>query len=165
MVRLKVGAMDSRKFRNIAGRFATGVTVVTSVDKQGRPVGMTANSFTSLSLDPPLVLFCIDKKASLYPVFMGASAFAVNILSAEQEHLSRQFAAKDIDRFAGVAYREGVTRSPILDDVLGYFDCQVEARYDGGDHTIMVGRVVDGQERDGAPLIFFSGQYQRLQEK
>ena len=104
--------MDSRKFRNIAGRFATGVTVVTSVDKQGRPVGMTANSFTSLSLDPPLVLFCIDKKASLYPVFMGASAFAVNILSAEQEHLSRQFATKDIDRFAGVAYREGLPAPP-----------------------------------------------------
>lgn len=154
--------MDGRTFRNIAGRFATGVTVVTTINKQGRPVGMTANSFTSLSLDPPLVLFCIGKSASLFSDFMEASAFAVNILAEEQEELSRRFAAKEIDRFAGVSYLTAKTGAPILKDVLGYFDCQVEARYEGGDHIIMIGRVVDGLERDGAPLVFYGGKYGRL---
>ena len=155
--------MDQRKVRDISGTFATGVTVVTTKDASGKPVGMTANSFSSLSLNPPLVLISIDKGASLYKHFMETNFFAINILSEKQEHLSRQFSRKNIDRFEGVNYAEGVTGTPILSDTIGYFDCAVNNYYDGGDHTIIIGEVKNGEGRDGKPLLFHRGKYVQIE--
>ncbi|WDL97631.1 flavin reductase family protein [Alicyclobacillus sp. ALC3] len=151
--------MDPRQFRNIAGAFATGVTVVTAINSAGKPVGMTVNSFTALSLDPPLVLVTVAQSASLFDDFTNVHGFAVNILTDQQESLSRTFAAKDIDRFAGLSYQSGVTSSPILPDVLGYFDCEVYDRIPCGDHMILVGHVVYGQITEGDPLLFVRGKY------
>ncbi|MCL6599478.1 MAG: flavin reductase family protein [Alicyclobacillus macrosporangiidus] len=154
--------MDSRTFRNIAGTFATGVTVVTTRRADGRPVGMTVNSFTSLSLNPPLVLVTIAKNASLFDDFVGAEGFVVNILSAAQEWVSRQFAAKGVDRFAGVDFSKGITGLPVLAEVLGYFECETVQRYEGGDHVILVGEVQHGDFTAGRPLLFFMGKYEQL---
>jgi flavin reductase (DIM6/NTAB) family NADH-FMN oxidoreductase RutF len=155
--------MDERRLRDIAGSFATGVTVVTSQAHDGHPIGMTVNSFTSLSLDPPMVLVTIAKRASLYADFLSAESFAVNVLSAAQEGISRTFAAKEIDRFAHIDYRQEATGAPVLDGVLGYFDCKVAERYEGGDHIILVGEVIDGDVCEGQPLVFFKGQYASLE--
>ncbi len=157
--------MDPRDFRNIAGTFATGVTIVTITSTSGKPTGMTVNSFTSVSLDPPLVLITVGDHASMYEEFKHVSAFAVNILSEQQEELSRTFASKGADRFAGVPYTQGVSGSPILPDVLGYFDCEVYDRHQAGDHLIIVGRVVDGRVSDGNPLLFVRGQYKTVHEE
>ncbi|WP_158555817.1 flavin reductase family protein [Peribacillus glennii] len=154
--------MDQRKFRDISGSFATGVTVVTTKNEKGHPVGMTANSFTSLSLDPPLVIINVDKKSSLYTEFLNAESFAVNILSSEQEDISRRFSTKNIDRFEGISYEEDVTGSPILKDVIGYFDCDIVKHYDGGDHTILIGETKGGNIGSGEPLIFYRGKYQHV---
>lgn len=151
--------MDQRTFRDISGTFATGVTIITSIDKDSNPIGMTANSFTSLSLSPSLVLFNIDKNASLYNDFMETDCFAVNILAADQAYLSKQFSKKGIDRFAGVDYEGITTGAPVLKDVIGYFDCHVKDRLDGGDHVIMIGEVKGGQARAGNPLVFYRGKY------
>lgn len=155
--------MNERLFRDVAGTFATGVTVVTTLGRNRKPVGMTVNSFTSLSLNPPLVLFCVAKGGSLYQDFLHTDSFVVNILSADQEHLSRQFAQRDRERFEGVKFRQGVTGNPVLDDVLGYFECKVTQRYEGGDHIIVLGEVLDMAKRDGKPLIFYRGQYHNLE--
>lgn len=151
--------MEQRTFRDISGTFATGVTVMTSKDKYSNPIGMTANSFTSLSLSPTLVIFNIDKKASLYNHFMETGCFAVNILAADQEYLSRQFSQRDIDRFEGVDYKEDITGAPVLKDVIGYFDCTVKDRLDGGDHIIIIGEVKGGRASAGSPLVFYRGKY------
>lgn len=156
--------MDQREIRNIAGTFATGVTVITTREANGKPVGMTANSFTSLSLNPPLVLFSIDKNASLYETFMNTKYFAINILSEDQEVLSRQFSKRNIDRFEDVSYEKGVTGTPILNDTIGYFDCAVHTYYDGGDHTIVVGEIKNGEAREGNPLLFYRGKYNKVAE-
>lgn len=154
--------MDNRKFRDITGSFATGVTVVTTKNKNHHPVGMTVNAFTSLSLNPPLVLINADKKASLFDVFMEADRFAVNILSSEQEAVSKRFSTKNIDRFEGVHFSEDVTGSPILHNVLAYLDCTVVNHYDGGDHVIVTGETKSGEVREGDPLIFYKGNYVRI---
>lgn len=151
--------MDPRTFRDIAGRFATGVTVITTIDSSGNPVGMTVNSFTSLSLDPLLVLFNIDKKATLYDEFMKTESFGVNILCREQEELSNHFSKRGIDRFDGVTYTQDVTGAPILNGVLAYIDCTVTKRFEGGDHTIVLGEVQGGQWYDKEPLLFYGGKY------
>ncbi|MDA3129975.1 flavin reductase family protein [Aliibacillus thermotolerans] len=142
MSRTTNDVMDSREFRNIVGNFATGITVITTKSKE-TPMGFTANSFTSLSLEPKLVLFHIDKGSSNYNVFMETDHFAVNILANDQMDVSKQFAQKDVDRFAGIDYEEKVTGSPVLTGTLAYLDCKVVNRYDGGDHTIVIGEVVD----------------------
>jgi flavin reductase (DIM6/NTAB) family NADH-FMN oxidoreductase RutF len=156
-----------RLFRDMAGRFATGVTVVTLRDS-GEGLGMTANAFSSVSLDPPLVLVCIDKGASAYPSMQAAEGFAVNILSRQQDELSSFLArtgrGEDGDAMGGFAFRDGANGSPILDGTLGWLDCRPCERYDGGDHTIGVGEVVDFEllQPDGDPLLFFSGGYRAL---
>lgn len=155
--------MDPRKFRDISGTFATGVTVITTRGTNDHPVGMTANSFSSLSLSSSLVLINIGKDASLYHSFMRTEYFAVNILSAVQEAMSRQFFRKNIDRFEGAACEEDVTKAPILKDTLAYFDCIVLHRYDGGDHTVIIGETKSGKERDGDPLLFYKGKYVGIQ--
>lgn len=153
---------DAAEFRRVMGQFATGVTIITAMD-DGEPVGVAANSFTSVSLDPPLVLFCVARTSSTWPRIERARKFVVNILGEHQEELCKLFATKGVDRFAQVEWHKSVGGSPVLHDTLAYVDCEFWAEYDGGDHIIVVGRVIDlGVERDAGPLIFFRGQYGRI---
>jgi len=153
---------DEASFRTVLGHFATGVTVITAMDGD-EPVGMAANSFTSVSLDPPLVLFCAAKSSSTWPRIQAAKQFTVNILSEHQEHLSRAFATKGADRFREIGWRPGVGGAPVLGDVLAYIDCQIEAEHEAGDHVVVIGRVLDlGVAADAGPLLFHKGGYGRL---
>jgi flavin reductase (DIM6/NTAB) family NADH-FMN oxidoreductase RutF len=150
---------DRRDFRRALGQFATGVTVVTTLADDGRRVGVTANSFTSLSLDPPLVLWCLDKEATSLPTFNACTRFAVNVLSASQHHLSRQFATPADDKFAGVAVIDGPGGVPLLEDVVARFVCKNMRQIDGGDHVIVIGEVEQYETFGGEPLVFHSGFY------
>ncbi len=153
---------DAGEFRQVLGQFATGVTIITAMDDD-EPVGVAANSFTSVSIDPPLVLFCVGRTSSTWPRIEKARKFAVNILGDHQEALSGLFATKGADRFGQTEWRVGVGGSPVLHDTLAYLDCEFWAEYDGGDHIIVVGRVLDlGVQREGTPLLFFRGKYGRL---
>lgn len=153
---------DQGEFRRALGQFATGVTIITALC-DGEPAGLAANSFTSVSLDPPLVLFAVARTSSTWPKIEAARKFAVNILGEHQEEVCRLFATKDVDRFAQVEWHLGVGGSPVLHDTLAYLDCEFWAEYDGGDHIIVVGRVLDlGITHEAGPLLFFRGQYGRL---
>ncbi len=154
---------DPRTLRDALGCFATGVTVVTCLDGDGRPVGLTANSFTSVSLDPPLLLVCIAKNASSAGALIGASNFAINVLQTGQQPASIRFSTRDQDRFGATPWSCGEAGAPILKDSLGVFECERFAVYEGGDHHILVGRVVKASF-DAAldPLLYFRGKYRRL---
>jgi 3-hydroxy-9,10-secoandrosta-1,3,5(10)-triene-9,17-dione monooxygenase reductase component len=159
MKKTEMKPMDDRAFRDIVGNFCTGVTIITTMNEDLQPIGFTANSFSSLSLNPKLVLFCIDKNASTYKDFMNTPHFAVNILSTNQIDLSKQFSKRGIDRFEGVNFSKDVTGSPILNDSLAYLDCKITNYYEGGDHTIVIGEVLSAKATEGKPLAFFQGKY------
>ncbi|HEY8704935.1 MAG TPA: styrene monooxygenase/indole monooxygenase family protein [Gaiellaceae bacterium] len=150
---------DPRELRRALGQFATGVTVVTTRAEDGRRVGVTANSFTSISLDPPLVLWCLDRRAQSLPAFQAASHFAVNVLSAGQHYLSRQFSTFAEDKFVGVECQDGTGGVPILSGVLAHFLCRNVRQFDAGDHVIVIGEVERFEIFDGEPLVFHSGAY------
>ena len=156
---------EARALRDALGMFATGVTIITTTDEQNgnRPVGMTANSFSSVSLDPPLVLWNLGDHADCGDVFSQTSHFAVHILRAEQQEISTQFAMKGGNKFDGVEWASGVCGSPVLGDFAACFECRTEAVYPGGDHKIIVGRV-EKFSNNGCddPLLFFRGQYREL---
>lgn len=155
--------IDKDLFRAVLGRFASGVTIVTTVDAEGRDQGMTVSAFSSLSLDPPLVLVCIDHGASVWPAFETASHFAINILAATQEAVSRRFSSREGDRFDGVGFSRGVTGVALLDDTVGAVECAVIARVPHGDHSILVGSVEAGTARDDLqPLLYYRGGYASL---
>ena len=152
--------MDSQQFRAALGMFATGVTIVTVRSADGGLVGLTANSFNSVSLDPPLVLWSLARRAGSMPVFTQGSHYAINILAADQKALAQRFATRDIDRFAGVAWSEGAGGAPVLDGAVAVFECANRSRYEEGDHVIFVGEVERCTARPGAqPLIFHGGRY------
>ena len=153
----------ARQLRDAFGCFATGVTVVTTLGEDGSPVGLTANSFTSVSLEPPLVLFCLDRRSASLPAFERADTFAVNVLHAGQEALSARFARRDPGRFAEAAWTAGITGAPLLRDVTAVFECRRHAVHDGGDHRIFVGRV-EAVSWEGSydPLVFFQGRYRSV---
>ena len=154
--------IDTRKLREVLGRFPTGVTVVATRDTGGAPIGVTVNSFTSVSLDPPLVLFCLGRKARCFAEFAGARAFSVNILGDDQRELSTRFASSPVD-WAGVDTQMWETRAPILSHAAAAIDCRVEARHDGGDHQIIIGRVVAmATLSEKAPLVYYRGAYVEL---
>lgn len=159
---------DVARFRQVLGHFATGITIITAVaagPDGGEPVGFTCQSFSSLSLSPPLVLFCPGKDSSSWPRIRGAGHFAVNILAEDQEALCRTFATKGADKFRGTGWEPApTTGAPILQDVLAWIDCTVEAEHDGGDHLIVVGRV-HGLEivQESKPLLFYRGGYGRFE--
>lgn len=155
-------ALDARDIRNVMGHFATGVTVITTKDKTGKPFGLTVNSFTSLSLNPPLVIVCVDKTVDCYSCFEDSKVFAVNVLGEDQEEISQRFATKGIEKFEGVKWRMGEKGSPLLDGVIGAIECKVAQSYDGGDHTIFLGEIVKATAQGDRPLLFFKGKYQRL---
>jgi flavin reductase (DIM6/NTAB) family NADH-FMN oxidoreductase RutF len=152
-------------FKAACGRYATGVSVVTTVGTDGHKEGLTVNSFTSVSLDPPLVLFCLDKGAGSFKGFTHAGRFAVNVLREDQADLSTHFAKAGIpDKFAGIKHRTDPDGLPLLDQVLARIVCEIEHRYEGGDHVILVGRVarIDLGEESGKPLVYFRGGYGRF---
>lgn len=155
---------DSTEFRRVMGMFATGVTVVTTLTQEGRPHGLTANAFMSVSLDPPLVLVSIDKKTETHAHLRAAGRFCVNVLRETHKELSDKFASKSPDKFEGVAYRTEATGSPVLEDALAWIDCEVAQAYEGGDHTLFLGKVVALGRSEGSPLLFFAGKYHRLGE-
>lgn len=161
--RLDLGSIDARLLRDVAGTFATGVTVVTTRTAAGL-FGCTANAVTSLSLDPPLMLVCLDRSTNTHPQLLDARAFAINVIRAERgaEELCRTFAGKGEDKFAGVEWREGSTGCPLLAAALSYLECELDGTYEGGDHTIFVGRVVSAEVREGEPLLFYRGQFTTL---
>lgn len=151
---------DKRALRDAFGAFATGVTVVTTVQPDGTPRGFTANSFTSVSLDPPMVLICVAKSALSLPVFLDAPHFAVNVLAEEQTHVSGVFASRDTDKFEQVDWTAGTAGMPVLEGTLASIVCARDKAVDAGDHVILLGRVIDHQIGDSArPLGFFKGSY------
>lgn len=152
--------IDPRHFRDVLGHLATGVTVITSHGANG-PVGMAANSVTSLSLEPPLVLFCPAKSSSTWPKLREVGAFCINVMAGHHEELTRQFAAKEADRFSGVDFTARET-GPALSDAVAWVECRLRDEHDAGDHTIVVADVVAIEAADGAevePLVFFKGKY------
>jgi flavin reductase (DIM6/NTAB) family NADH-FMN oxidoreductase RutF len=155
--------LDPDTFRSVLGRFATGVTVVTTRDAHGEDHGMTVSAFGSVSLVPPLVLVCIDHAASMHPAMQVASHFAVNILSAGQEALSRRFASQEPNRFDGVGYARGQTGAPLLDDVAASLECRLIDRHDAGDHTIYIGEAEAALARPERPLLYYRGGYAQLE--
>jgi flavin reductase (DIM6/NTAB) family NADH-FMN oxidoreductase RutF/AcrR family transcriptional regulator len=152
-------AFDSSSFRHVLGHFATGVAVITAIAPSG-PVGMAVSSFTSVSLEPPLVAFLPDKSSTSWPKIRGAGVFCVNILSAGQEELCAQFARKNIDKFAGVPWRPAPSGAPILEGGMAWIDCELTQTFESGDHFIAIGRVVQLEAAEyGVPLVFFQGGY------
>ncbi|KMN22160.1 p-hydroxyphenylacetate 3-hydroxylase reductase component [Pseudomonas helleri] len=152
-------AFDTRAFRRALGNFATGVTVVTAATEDGRKVGVTANSFNSVSLDPPLILWSIDKRSSSHEVFEAASHFAVNVLAADQIDLSNNFAKPKEDRFAEIEFEAGEGGSPVFVDCSARFHCEKFQQVDGGDHWIMIGKVVAFDDFGRSPLLYHQGAY------
>jgi flavin reductase (DIM6/NTAB) family NADH-FMN oxidoreductase RutF len=153
-------AFSNADFRAALGMFATGVTIVTSRDPAGQPVGITANSFASVSLVPPLVLWSLARRAGSMPAFEQGSHYAINILASDQHRLAERFATKSIDRFAGIPFREGRGGAPVLEGAAAVLECFNRSRYEEGDHVIFVGEVEHCERRDGAqPLIFHGGRY------
>ena len=155
-------AIDSARYRQVLGHFPTGVTVVTAKGVEG-PVGLCVGSFASVSLDPPLVAFFAGKTSTTYPAIEAAGHYCVNVLAEDQEEEARVFAGKGDDKFAGVGYRSSVvTGAPVLDNVLAWIDCEIDAVHEAGDHWIVVGRVLDLEiGHEGGPLVFFRGGFGR----
>jgi flavin reductase (DIM6/NTAB) family NADH-FMN oxidoreductase RutF len=151
--------VDQRHLRHALGRFATGVTVITTRTREGRLEGLTANSFSAVSLDPPLVLWSLRRNAASLSSFLESGYFAVNVLTADQCDLSRRFATPSSDKFAGLSLSTGLGGCPLLHDTLASFECSTEHTVVGGDHIIFIGRVHRATYRDGEPLIFSAGQY------
>ncbi|MEO5844213.1 MAG: flavin reductase family protein [Caldimonas sp.] len=148
------------EFRDALATFATGVTIVTALTAEGGPIGLTANSFNSVSIDPPLVLWSLSRQAGSMPAFARGSHYAINILAADQRALAERFASKDVARFDGVAYRRGASGVPLLEGAAAAFECFNRSRYEEGDHVIFVGEVESCGRRAGAsPLLFHGGRY------
>lgn len=150
------------EFRRVLGHFATGVTVISTTGEDGRPTGLTASAFTSVSLDPPLVLVCVDHESQSYPALLERGRFAVSVLTTAQEDLSRRFATTRLDKFDGVPHRSGTLGLPILDGALAHLECVTVATHVEGDHTILVGRVEHARSDSGEPLLYYRGRYGRL---
>ena len=151
------------EFRAVLGRFPSGVTVVTTRAADGTDQGMTVSAFSSVSLEPPLVLICIEKSASVYEALTTADGFVVNVLSAKQEQIARRFSIVDIDRFEGVGFTRSSQGYAILDDVLAVIECDRVSACDGGDHTIILGEVETTRAETGTPLLYYRGGYAQLE--
>ena len=151
--------VDPARFRQLLGRFATGVTVITAKDREGNPVGMTANTLVSVSLDPPLISVCIDHAADMHQTLGQSDQFTINILASDQEAISRRFAEQGTRRFEGIGFSRSDRGGIILDGVLAHLECERFAEYPAGDHSIYIGRVVGGKTSEGEPLLYYRGGY------
>lgn len=157
---------DTRAYRSALGNFATGVAVATTLSADAARIGITVNSFTSVSLTPPLILISVGQSNLSFPQFQRCRHFAVNVLSVDQRAIAQRFAVKAEDKWRDIAVRAGAFGSPILDDALAVFECKVERRNKAGDHTILLGRIVGFHSRThGEPLIFYRGAYESLSDR
>lgn len=154
--------VDTRLYRRACARFATGITIVTVLDALAHPHGVTINSFTSVSLEPPLVLVSIDLKNAILGHFISSSWFAINILAEHQEALSRRFSSAAENRFIDVDWHLGLSGTPILEGVLAHLECAVMRTFEVGDHTMLIGEVRHADYREGKPLIYFDSGYRNL---
>lgn len=154
--------LDEARFRQVLGHFASGITVVTTADERG-PVGFTCQAFVALSLDPPLVALAPARTSTTWPRMEEAGVFCVNVLSEDQEALARVFATKGEHKFEGVGWSPGANGSPVLGDVLAWAECRIDQAHDGGDHVLVVGRVVDLGVGTGRPLLFYRGGFGRFE--
>jgi flavin reductase (DIM6/NTAB) family NADH-FMN oxidoreductase RutF len=150
------------EFRHALGHFASGVTVITTSDSEARATGLTASAFTSVSLDPPLILVCVDHKSQSYPALLESGRFAVNILGCDQEDVSRRFATTRLDKFDTVPYQTSPLGLPLIEGALGHLECTTVSTHVEGDHTIFVGRVERATIGTGDPLLYYRGRYSRL---
>jgi len=157
------GMIDKDTFRSVLGRFASGITIVTARDDEGTDHGMTVSAFCSLSLDPPMVLVCIDHTASMHDLLLQHPRFGISVLSSEQEEHSRRFSADDVSRFDGIAYSRGDSGVVLLDDALAHLECVVVAHYDAGDHTIFTADVERAAPKDKRPLLYYRGGYAQME--
>jgi flavin reductase (DIM6/NTAB) family NADH-FMN oxidoreductase RutF len=156
--------IDPDSYRSVLGRFASGITVVTTRDADGRDVGMTVSAFCSVSLDPPLIQVCVDHEASIHGALSQSTNFGVSILAAEQEALSRRFAtAESTRRFDGIGYQRGESGIVLLEDALAQLECRLVARHEAGDHTMFVGEVESASARSARPLLYYRGGYAQLE--
>ncbi len=156
--------IDSDTFRSVLGRFASGVSIVTARDDAGVDHGMTVSAFSSVSLEPPLVLVCIDHTASMYGLLLEHARFGISILSSEQEAYSRRFATDpDTGRFDGIAYSRGDSGVVLVDNALAHLECKVVQHHDAGDHTIFIAEVERAEPRHGRPLLYYRGGYAQLE--
>ena len=152
-------SVSADEFRRACGRFATGVTVATVLDGEGAPHGLTVSSFTSVSLDPPLVLICLGHAVTMIDAFRAASHFGINVLSAEQREISDRFARKGCDRFDALRWERGATGVPLLPGAIAQIECATSQRVTSGDHDIFVGRMVRANVMEGDPLLYYSSGY------
>ena len=157
-----VVGVTSAEFRRACGRFSTGVAIASVLDAQGTPHGLTVSSFTSASLEPPLVLICLGHRVSVIDAFRASAHFGINVLAEGQRDLAERFSRKGQDRFDGLNWRRGKTGVPILAGVLAAIECAVRQRFTAGDHDVFVGEMVAARETGGAPLIHFASHYRRL---
>ena len=156
--------IDPDSFRSVLGRFASGITIVTVIDGDGRDAGMTVSAFCSVSLYPPLVQACVDRAASMFDALQHAEGFCVNILGSDQEALSRRFSAEEsTHRFDGIGYARGENGIVLLDDALAHIECRMHARHDAGDHMLVIGEVERAEARDARPLLYYRGGYAQLE--
>lgn len=158
------GEVKEAALRRALGQFATGVTVITARGPDG-PIGFTASSFNSVSLDPPLILWCLAQDSERLPAYRAAEGYAVNVLNADQAAVASRFAARVEDRFAGVAWSEGRNGAPVLDGSLAVFECAHEAIHEAGDHQLFIGRVLRCRQNAGAPLTYFGGGFGTLADE
>lgn len=153
-------SITSDQFKSLMASFAAGVTVVTTRDPAGALWGLTATAFSSLSLDPPLCLVCIDRRTASHRPLVDSRRFAVNVLTDQQQDVSNHFASRLPDKFTGVSWQPGpATEVPVLTDALAWMECALDAIHEGGDHDIFVGRIVSAHVREGRPLVYWRGSY------
>jgi flavin reductase (DIM6/NTAB) family NADH-FMN oxidoreductase RutF len=156
--------VTSDEFRRACGRFPSGVTIATVLDPQGGPHGLTVSSFTSVSLEPPLVLICLGHAVTVIEYFRAAKHFGINVLAADQRALSERFARKGADRFDGLSWDRGETGVPLIPGALSQIECAVRDRVTAGDHDIFIGEMLHARVRDNEPLIHFASRYRQLRE-
>jgi flavin reductase (DIM6/NTAB) family NADH-FMN oxidoreductase RutF len=158
-VALPPQAFDARQFRDALGEFATGVAIICARTTDGRYVGLTANSFNSVSLEPPLVLWSLARRSASLPAFEAAERYCVNVLSMDQTELARRFSRPHKDRFAGVGFRMGWADAPLIDGCVAWFECRHHARHRAGDHMVFIGEVTTCERAKGRGLVFHHGQF------
>jgi len=159
---MSLTTIEQQHFRRVCSKYATGITILTVLDWRGDPQGMTANSFTSVSLSPPLILVCIDRQTSILSSFKPGTRFGVNVLQEEQKELSSWFSRSGHDRFSGIAWSTGETGAPLLQGMLATIECEVTQMIEAGDHVVVIGAALHATWREGQPLVYFNSSYQSL---
>lgn len=159
-----VSSLDKSQFCGTCAKFPTGVTIVTALDREGGPHGLTASSFTSVSLEPPLVLVCVDHRAKVLEHFRRSEHLAINVLDETQQELSIRFARRGENRFDGVAWDPGRNGVPLIPGAIAHFECAIERMVDAGDHTIFIAEVLAVSSREGRPLVYYGSAYRKLDD-